>query len=468
MREGLKTHPDERSAVDDERAAAHPVTSEAPVMTGGSPADTLGVPGCARPRIQEASDMRMFTAIRGLASLVLVTAALAGCGTSTAPIVLPPLSAVVLTPTTDTLVVAQQRVFAATALDTTGAAVNGASFDWSSTDTGVFTVNSQGRVTAVGEGSALLIAAAGGKADTATVFVYVQDGWYAQTSGTGSDLNGVAARADGRVALAVGDGGTIVRTADAGASWGSRSSNTAFSLHDVWWASSNIAYAVGNGGTVLRSIDAGLSWSRLTNIPTSQNLFGVWWVGTTHGWAVGSNGVILRTGDGGATWTALNPTASQLNSVSFADTSRGWAVSETGVILGTRDGGRSWYLVQPAVTGQALRGVWRAGDTAAWTVGLNGTVAATSATPDSLQWNLSSLGAANDLDALHVIAPMTAYAVGSNGNGLVMKSTDGGANWSPQVSNSVQALNDVWFVDALRGWAVGASGRIVHTSRGGL
>jgi len=448
-----------------------PAALETAVMPGPRPADTLGVPECARSRIQEASDMRSNPAFRGLgrfAAIALVSAALTGCGTSTAPVVLPPLSAVVLTPITDTLVVSQERVFAATALDTTGAPVSGASFDWSSTDLGVFTVNSQGRVTAVGEGSALLIASAGGKADTATVFVYVQAGWYAQTSGTGNDLNGVAARSDGRVVLAVGDGGTIVRTADAGASWGARVSNTAFSLHDAWWASGTIVYAVGNGGTVLRSTDAGLSWTRLTNIPTSQNLFGVWWVGTTHGWAVGSNGVILRTGDSGATWTALNPTSSQLNSVSFADTLRGWAVSETGAIVGTRDGGRSWYLVQPAVTAQALRGVWRATDTAAWAVGQNGTVTRTTATVDSLQWNLGSLGAANDFESLHVIAPMTAYAVGTNGTGLVMKSTDGGASWSPQTSNSAQTLNDVWFVDALRGWAVGSSGRIVHTSRGGL
>ncbi len=413
----------------------------------------------------------MRSILRGLgrlAVLALAAAGLAGCGSSTAPPPLPPLSAVILTPATDTLVVAQQRVFVASALDTLGAPVNNASFTWTTSDAGVFTVNNQGRVTAVGEGSALLIASAGGKADTATVFVYVQNGWYAQTSGTGSDLNGVAARADGRVVVAVGNAGAVVRTADAGASWAIRTSSTSFNLNDVWWASSSVVYAVGHGGTVMRSTDAGLNWTRLTNVPTSHNLFGTWWIGTSHGWAVGSNGVILRTGDGGATWTSANPTSSQLNSVSFADTLRGWAVSETGVIVGTRDGGRSWYLVQPAVTGQSLRAVWRASDTAAWSVGQNGTVASTSATTDSLQWNLMNVGAANDLDGLHVIAPATAYAVGNNGNGLVLKSTDGGATWSPQVSNSVQALKDVWFVDAMRGWAVGAAGRIVHTSRGGL
>ena len=100
-------------------------------------------------------------------------------------------------------------------------------------------------------------------------------------------------------------------------------------------------------------------------------------------------------------------------------------------------------------------------------MGQNGTVASTSTTPDSLQWNLANIGAANDLEALSVVGPATAYAVGSNGNGLVLKSLDGGATWNPQVSNSAQTLKDVWFVDAMRGWAVGAAGRVIHTSRGG-
>jgi photosystem II stability/assembly factor-like uncharacterized protein len=189
---------------------------------------------------------------------------------------------------------------------------------------------------------------------------------------------------------------------------------------------------------------------------------------SSHGWVVGANGAVVRTADGGASWSKQNPTAAQLNSVSFSDTTNGWAVGEGGVIVGTHDGGRSWYVVQPGVTAQALKAVWRISNTLAWAGGTAGANPFTTATADSLQWNLGTFGAANQVFGLHMVDDQTGFAVGSNGQGLVMRTVDGGVLWSPQVSNTAQQLNDVWFVDTLRGWAVGAAGRIVHTSKGGF
>jgi photosystem II stability/assembly factor-like uncharacterized protein len=373
----------------------------------------------------------------------------------------------VLTPATDTLVVGDSHQFVATAYDTNNVVVAGAGFTWTSEDPGVFTVTASGLVTAVGEGVARLFASAGGKSDTSIVAVVVQNGWYAQASGTINDLNGVFFQPDGRNGWAVGAAGTIVHTSDAGASWAAQASSTPFSLNDVWFTSPVTGFAVGNSGTVMRTRNAGQSWSRLLSVTASENLFGVCFADSSHGWAVGSNGAILRTADGGTSWTKVNPTGLQLNSVSFSDTTDGWTVGEGGVIAGTHDGGRSWYVVQPAVTSQALRGVWRLSATRAIAGGAQGVMPFTTATADSLQWNLGSFGATNQVEGLQMVDDLTGYAVGVNGPGLVLKTVDGGVVWSPQVSNSAQGLNDVWFVDALRGWAVGASGRIVHTSKGG-
>ncbi|MEO5988160.1 MAG: YCF48-related protein [Candidatus Eisenbacteria bacterium] len=401
-------------------------------------------------------------------ALVALATGIAGCGDAqnTAPL-LPPLSAVVLTPVTDTLQVGQSRVFVATAYDTSGAPVAGAGFTWTSSDPAVFTVTNSGRVTALAEGLALLIASAGGKADTSIVFVYAQNGWAVQTSNTAANLNGVYFLSDGRKGFAVGDGGTVRATTDAGITWVTRVSSTAFNLNDVWFPSASLGFAVGHSGTVMRTTNGGITWTRLSNLGTGSNLYGVWFTDTAHGWAVGASGTIAKTIDGGNSWTLRNPTASQLNSVSFSDTLNGWAVGEGGTIVGTHDGGASWYVVQPAVTATALKSVWRSSNTAAWAVGPGGTMASTSATVDSLQWNLSNIGASYALEGLHVASALTAYAVGANGSGLILKTIDGGISWSPQTANSAQALNDVWFVDTQRGWAVGAGGRIVHTSRGG-
>jgi hypothetical protein len=112
------------------------------------------------------------------------------CGTSTVAPPLPPLSAVHIAPPLDTLVVGTQRQFTAVALDTDSVAVSGAAIGWSTTDAGVATVSGTGLVTAVGEGVAQIIASASDKSDSATVAVFFQPGWYAQPSGTTSNLWG--------------------------------------------------------------------------------------------------------------------------------------------------------------------------------------------------------------------------------------------------------------------------------------
>jgi photosystem II stability/assembly factor-like uncharacterized protein len=408
-------------------------------------------------------------ALAALAALVTASLlAASGCGTSVLVVpVLPPLSSVTLTPETDTLLVGEQRQFVAAAADTDSVAVPGATFSWSSSDVSVFQVSRTGRVTAMGEGIARLVAAAGGKADTAIVVVLYQAGWYQQASATANDLNGVFFQPDGRFGVAVGDAGTVVRTVDAGRSWFNEPSSTAFNLNDVWFTTAETGFAVGNGGTVMRTRNGGATWTRLTGVPAAENLMGVCFADTSRGWAVGANGVIVRTTNGGASWTRSNPTAQQLNSVSFSDALEGWAVGDGGVILGTHDGGASWYIVQPSLTALPLRSVWRSSATRAWAGGAQGANPFTVATPDSLQWVLGTFGALNHVNGLQLPDGVTGYAVGTNGQGLVLKTPDGGTSWLPQVSNTAQTLHDVWFVDSRRGWAVGATGRIIHTANGG-
>ena len=415
----------------------------------------------------------MFRRHRSLAALVALAAVMSftGCECGTSNVVgppLPPLSSIVITPATDTLVVMQQRLFTAVARDTNDAVVSGAGLAWASSDPGVFTVSGSGLVTARGEGVASLFASGGGAADTATVAVIVQSGWYVQPSNTTNDLNGVFFQPDGREGWAVGDAGTVVHSTNAGASWGNQPSNTAFNLNDVWFTTASTGFAVGHGGTVMRTRNRGASWTRLGTVAAIENLYGVCFADTSRGWVVGSNGVTLRTGDGGATWTKAYPTVQQLNSVSFSDTTNGWAVGEGGVIVGTHDGGRSWYVVQPAVTAIPLRAVWRNSNTLAWAGGATGANPFTVATPDSLQWVLGSFGNENNVRGLQMVDNSVGYAVGSIATGgRVLKTTTGGAVWGPQISNTIQGLNDVWFVDPLRGWAVGVGGRIIHTSKGG-
>ncbi|NLI98344.1 hypothetical protein GX441_06760 [bacterium] len=76
-----------------------------------------------------------------------------------------------ITPSTATVSVNGTKQFTAKALDASDNEITGIPFAWSSSDTLVAKVNASGLATGLGQGSASIIAAAEGKADTATLVV---------------------------------------------------------------------------------------------------------------------------------------------------------------------------------------------------------------------------------------------------------------------------------------------------------
>jgi len=421
-----------------------------------------------------AFDSRPHCVWRPVVAAALVAATLAaGCGKGvTRPIVVPPLSRVVIaaggdtTVVADTLLVGGTLQFLATAFDTGGSPVPGAPLHWSSTEPAIFGVTSSGRVTGLGEGQALLVVEISGVSDSMSLLVLPGSaGWFAQVSNSTRQLNGVFFVPDGRHGWAVGDGGEILATTDAGENWARQVSNTLFNLNAVWFTDADSGWAVGNAGMAVHTQDGGFTW---TPLPTgaSENLMDVFFAYPDTGWAVGSSGAILRSFDWGATWIKQNPTSFILHSVSFAGTRRGWAVGDNGTILGTTDRGLNWTIELP-VTSLSLRGVWRRDEFVAFAAGQQGVVPRTRNVAGLPVWELQNTGASNQLEGMFAPRDTTVFAVGFNGSGLVLRSGDAGVTWSPQSVPLPTMLRDVYFVDELRGWAVGDNGRIVHTGSGG-
>jgi photosystem II stability/assembly factor-like uncharacterized protein len=403
-------------------------------------------------------------------SLLCGMLAIAGCsrsGNPVSPVTVPPLSALSVSPAADTLSVGGTATFTATALDTLGHPYTGGGLAWTSSDAGVVTVTSAGVVTARGEGLAAVVVSGGGRRDTARVLVLPSEsGWLAQTSNATEDLQGVFFDPPGRLGWAVGKGGVVLATGDAGATW-TRRTPTTFDLNGVWFTSATRGWVVGASGTVLLTVNGGLAWTRLANTATGAELRGVSFASADTGWAVGAGGLLMTTFDGGATWLKSFVGGTTLNEVRFVGAD-GWAAGEGGVLVGSHDRGRTWFLVQPAVTTQALRGLWRWSADRAVAVGVGGAVARTVVTADSVAWTLDTAGASNTLESVCFPAAPLGYAAGWNASGgLVLRSGDGGATWNPQVVSSQFHLNAVYFVDALRGWAVGENGTIRHTASGG-
>src|SRR6266849_1766785 len=362
--------------------------------------------------------------------------------------------------------------------------------------------------------------------------------WTPQSSGTSFDLYGVHCISESLV-IAVGEHGTILRTYDGGGTWREQSSGMDVTLSAVAFADALVGWAVG-GRNILHTDDAGATWtSRFTTSAWYESLAGIssagdhvlavgrggrWgdlsfiarstdggqtWTSDTRplvfpcpsavnglsaialvdaqtAIAVGWGGEIHRTTDGGAFWNRQVQCAvtTNINSLSFVDTNTGWAVGGSifdgaSAIVHTTDGGATWT---PQVSGpdRPLSGVSFADANLGVAVGDYSTILRT--IDGGENWtNQVSWPACTECDPYHssdnccflsavsFADPDTAIAVGrSNGGAVILRTTDGGITWARQlVDTNTNNFEGVSFADASNGLVVGMRGPIFRTTDGG-
>lgn len=408
-----------------------------------------------------------------------------GCSSSSGPgQPATPLDSIHIASPAETLVVGFSLQYGYVAFDTTGTLVPSPGLSWSSSDPTVAAVDSRGRVTGTGEGTATITAQGGGATSNAVLQLVIQGfGWVSQRQGTPTvqNLNGVHF-VDRQTGWAVGDLGTIFATSNAGLSWVRQTSNsTGYQLNGVWFVSPSHGFVVGSAGRVLETTDAGGAWDPVTVSASGQALNAVHFVDATRGLIVGNGGVILRTVNGGADWERYTPSVTTQNlrsvwAVDVGGTMQAWACGDLGTIVGTDDDGDTWTIVTPAVAADGLRGVARLSADAAIAVGLNNRIARTDPGMSGPEWSLS--GVAGEFANFHAVSwPVgtRAYAGGLNQSSIasIQMSGDGGLTWSPQplpgdASIDGNEIRHIFFFDADYGWAVGRGGLIVHTATGGF
>ena len=136
--------------------------------------------------------------------------------------------------------------------------------------------------------------------------------WQDQASRVTARLRGVSA-VSAKVAWASGANGTVVRTADGGATWQVRPVPGAEKLdfRDVDAFSDTTAYVLsigpGEASRIFKTIDGGASWvEQFRNTDPKAFFDAMTFRDVSHGVAfsdsVDGRFVILRTEDGGATW----------------------------------------------------------------------------------------------------------------------------------------------------------------------
>jgi photosystem II stability/assembly factor-like uncharacterized protein len=299
---------------------------------------------------------------------------------------------------------------------------------------------------------------------------------------TPARLRSVRFAADGRHGFVTGEEGTLLATADAGASWVPLALNgdlEALQLNP----DGRRAWLISSGRTVLASTDGGATWSAQTR--PAPMLTGVCFAGGgERGWAVGTGGTVLATADGGRTWLAQSPPggAGLLAVHCAADGQHVWAVGQDRTVIATGDGGRHWRAAESFVdasTRQAyvphseaiypapedLTAVDFAADNLrGWAVGKEGLALYT--LDGGRQWWVTRTGhvwsdrqgshlAPQDLQAIHFAADgQHGWAVGWAEE--ILATVDGGRTWVEQLHDFRLPLHTVYFTaDGQRGWVAG-------------
>ena len=206
--------------------------------------------------------------------------------------------------------------------------------------------------------------------------------WTAQTSGVTARLRGVSTVSE-RVVWASGAGGTVLRTADGGATWQKLvvPGAEALDFRDVDAISDTTAYILsigpGPASRIYKTTDAGAHWALQFTNDNPKAFFDAmaFWDaghGLVMGDAVDGTFDILMTRDGGKTWTRVPADrlpAALPNEGAFAGSGTNVAVAGheqawigTGAasrcrVLRTRDGGSTWAIAETPVAAASYRAI---------------------------------------------------------------------------------------------------------------
>jgi photosystem II stability/assembly factor-like uncharacterized protein len=173
---------------------------------------------------------------------------------------------------------------------------------------------------------------------------------------TPTDLALLAVAKRGPHSVAVGQMGVVV--VKDGNEWKKADSGVQARLLSVDVNNDGLAFAGGQFGTLLKSTDGGRTWassapdwSQMEDKETfgtgEPTVYGVSVDDAGQVTAVGEYGLIVRSSDGGASWRvlrAIDAKAATLNAVHIAPAGQGnsYAVGQIGTLLISSDGGETW------------------------------------------------------------------------------------------------------------------------------
>lgn len=281
-------------------------------------------------------------------------------------------------------------------------------------------------------------------------------GWVELSSPTTSLLLGMDC-ASSSTCIAVGVGGTIVRTSN-DKTWATVSSGVTTNLWEVDFSGST-GFAVGDSGVILKSTDSGATWTNITGV-TTESLLGVSVVSSSVAYVAGQDGATLKTTDGGTTWTSLASGLSAFDAYAIDAYSAtvAYVVGKAGGAYKTTDGGTTWTALTTGTT-SALYTVEAVSATTVFMAGENRTLVKTT---DGSTFSAQSLSSFSTTESVFDIACSTStLCLTAGSSGTVMSSGNGGSTWTAETIPGGHGLGALANVAVGRRFVVGENGAII-------
>ncbi len=288
--------------------------------------------------------------------------------------------------------------------------------------------------------------------------------WEVVPSGTTADLYGFGEFVGPWV---FGDGGTLLRSTDQGATWSPVATGVGVALHDIFQPSSAEFWIAGDAGTVITTANGGTSWTPHFVPDQSTDLRAIFSRGSGVAYVAGTGGTIFFSDDVGMNWDTQTSgtTADLLAGICPQGGSTNLAVvgGAGGVILRTTDGGTTWAPRTSQTTEDILD--FTVSGATVFASCRNGTILRSTDFGDTWEVATSSLQA--DIHGIATSGQNSAFMTACGTAGRLLKSTNAGVSWFTQASPTGADLYAAAAPSNSLHLAAGAGGIIVRTTDGG-
>ena len=249
--------------------------------------------------------------------------------------------------------------------------------------------------------------------------------------------------------IAAGEGGTIRKSIDNGASWKVIDSKISWDLYTINFVDENIGFISGQEG-LIKTTDGGETWQ--VSYQEEFDLYylvswdGVYFVNKNIGYLVDNSSNTYKSTDGGNNWVYLchypviKNDAGYVNQIFFKDENNGFmcytpfGVDGNGSVYYTNNGAKSWNIYYDG--GRYIQFV---NDNVGFMLCLRNIIRKTIDGGNS--WEEYKIGIDDFLVKINFVNEKIGYAVGLLGN--ILKTTDGGVTWVAQNSKINYSLNSI-------------------------